>query len=428
MVSSTAIPWIEPLPSPILLVALDDARHVQANQRARARLGLAGGPCFAATALFAEDHEPGHLLKALRHAGHTGPGQMLLKNGDGSRAWFPFEAQQTEAAGRAYALIALGEPHEAHKPAPHGVPWQAAFDKAGVGIVLMDAECRFLNANQHWLDMFGYRAEELRALRHHDLPQYRDPFRFEDRMAALLRGEIEQYRAEKCYVSKAGLPFWGDLSVSALRDPQGGPLLIIGFLLDITARKRAEEQLHEANDLLEMRLLENLELQEQLSELAVRDALTGIFNRRYMEETLRRELSRTARECIPLSVVLMDIDHFKQLNDAHGHLAGDEMLKAMAGMLTRQMRSEDVACRYGGEEFVAILPGAPLEVAAQRAESWRAAFAALAVKHGENVLSGTLSLGVSEFPRHGTSADELLAQADGALYLAKRSGRNRVMV
>jgi diguanylate cyclase (GGDEF)-like protein/PAS domain S-box-containing protein len=306
--------------------------------------------------------------------------------------------------------------------------WKTLFDRAGVGIILLDRHCRFLDANRRWFDMFGYTAEELRSLEARMLAgegRYAKP---SDQFEALLRGEIDQYRTEKGYVRKDGTTFWGDLSVSVLRDGAGAPMYVLGFLIDISDHKRAEEKLQEANEQLEQQLSENQALQARLRDLAVRDSLTGLFNRRYMEETLKRELSRAARDRTALSLVMIDIDRFKTLNDTYGHQAGDRVLKELAALLQSQMRGEDIACRYGGEEFVAILPGASLRDAAQRAESWRRAFMALRIPYEEQLLGCTLSMGIAEYPRHGLTGSELLFQADSALYMAKRAGRNRVVL
>jgi diguanylate cyclase (GGDEF)-like protein len=193
-------------------------------------------------------------------------------------------------------------------------------------------------------------------------------------------------------------------------------------------RERLERQLHEANARLESQALENRALRERLGDLAVRDPLTGLFNRAYMEEALRRELAHSARDHRPLSLVIMDIDHFEQLNDDYGYRAGDRILKALADLLRDRMRGEGLACRFGSGEIVVILPRVPLQAAAQRAESWRTACQELKVDYEGAVLQCTLSLGVAEFPRHGATGDELLCQADSALYMAKRAGRNRVAV
>lgn len=144
-----------------------------------------------------------------------------------------------------------------------------------------------------------------------------------------------------------------------------------------------------------------------------------------MEETLERELSRAQRDIIPVSVVMLDIDHFKQLNDSYGHKAGDLVLQALAALLRAQSRRGDVACRFGGEEFVVVLPGASLLIAHERAEHWRVEFQKLVVTFGSLQLQATLSLGIAAFPQHGQTAESILDAADAALYRAKESGRNK---
>jgi len=197
---------------------------------------------------------------------------------------------------------------------------------------------------------------------------------------------------------------------------------------ELLERKRAEEELRGANARLQGQLAEIEELQAMLREQAIRDSLTGLFNRRYLTETLERELARASREGFPLSVVMIDVDHFKALNDAFGHRAGDLMLLALGNLLSAQTRHGDIACRYGGEEFVVVLPGAPLEKARARAEVWRAAFQEMRVPYEKAELKATLSLGLAAFPLYGTSGDDLLRLADKALYAAKRHGRNRLVV
>jgi diguanylate cyclase (GGDEF)-like protein len=195
---------------------------------------------------------------------------------------------------------------------------------------------------------------------------------------------------------------------------------------ELLDRRRAEDELRGANARLSGQLAEIEALQARLREQAVRDALTGLFNRRYLTETLQRELARCAREARPLSVVMLDVDHFKALNDASGHEAGDRVLQALSGLLAEQVRQEDVACRFGGEEFVIVLPGASAADAAARAEAWREAVLRLQVPHQDATLSVTVSMGVAERGA-GAHADDLLRRADQALYEAKRGGRNRVV-
>lgn len=175
--------------------------------------------------------------------------------------------------------------------------------------------------------------------------------------------------------------------------------------------------------------LANLRLHETLRNLSVRDPLTGLFNRRYMEESLEREVRRAARNKRPLGIIMLDIDHFKTFNDTFGHDAGDTLLRELGSSLQTYIRGEDVACRYGGEEFILILPDTTLDAARQRAEQLRAAVKELAIQHRSRRLkSVTISAGVALFPDHGTTADAVLRAADLALYKAKAEGRNRVVI
>jgi diguanylate cyclase (GGDEF)-like protein len=175
--------------------------------------------------------------------------------------------------------------------------------------------------------------------------------------------------------------------------------------------------------------LANLRLHETLRNLSVRDPLTGLFNRRYMEESLEREVRRAARSKRPLGIIMLDIDHFKEFNDTYSHEAGDTLLRELGSSLQTYIRGEDVACRYGGEEFILILPDTTLDAASQRAEQLRAAVQRLTLQHRSQSLKPvTISVGVALFPDHGGSGDDVLRAADAALYRAKADGRNRVVI
>ncbi len=169
-----------------------------------------------------------------------------------------------------------------------------------------------------------------------------------------------------------------------------------------------------------------LKLQKELEEQAIRDSLTGLYNRRFLDETLSRELSRAERDKYSVSVVMLDLDHFKMFNDTYGHDVGDMMLKQLGKLLSSQVRAGDIACRYGGEEFVVVMPKASLSVAKQRANDWRQKFATQVLIHQGEVLNATLSAGVAVFPLHGTSSEEIIRKADQAMYSAKAAGRNLV--
>ncbi|MBI3272175.1 MAG: diguanylate cyclase [Planctomycetes bacterium] len=173
--------------------------------------------------------------------------------------------------------------------------------------------------------------------------------------------------------------------------------------------------------------LANLNLRETLQNQSIRDALTGLYNRRYMEESLEREVRRAARGKKPLGVIMFDVDHFKRFNDTCGHAAADAVLRELGGLLRRVFRAEDIACRYGGDEYVVILPDAPLEHTRRRALELGAEARRIQVSHeGRTIGPITLSIGVAVYPEHGDAGGALLRSADGALYQAKREGRDRV--
>ena len=175
--------------------------------------------------------------------------------------------------------------------------------------------------------------------------------------------------------------------------------------------------------------LANIRLRETLHHQVVHDVLTGLFNRRYLEETLEREIYRGRRKGASLGLIMLDLDNFKHFNDTYGHEAGDHLLRTLGKFLADQVRREDVACRYGGEEFVLILAEASQEIVCQRAEDIRREFPKVPVLHRGQVLeSVTVSVGVAMFPEHGATGRDVLRAADDAMYRAKAQGRNRVVV
>jgi len=170
-----------------------------------------------------------------------------------------------------------------------------------------------------------------------------------------------------------------------------------------------------------------LNLRTKLENQSIRDSLTNLFNRHFMQISLERELARAARRKQVLAVLMLDVDHFKKFNDTHGHAAGDAVLKSMAEIFRTSIRTEDIACRYGGEEFTIILPDVTVAVAVDRAESIRRAVENLRLPIDKDVYGEfTVSIGIALFPEDGGASDLLLRRADQALYRAKRQGRNRV--
>ena len=175
--------------------------------------------------------------------------------------------------------------------------------------------------------------------------------------------------------------------------------------------------------------LANLRLRDALRDQSIRDPLTGLFNRRYMEESLEREIARATRSATPVAVLILDLDHFKKINDTYGHSAGDHVLRELGAILRYRSRTEDVAARHGGEEFMLMLPGMGKIDAVQRAEELRVAIGDIQLlDNGIDLPKVTVSIGVAVFPDHGYTADDLLRSADRALYRAKNSGRDRVVL
>ncbi len=173
--------------------------------------------------------------------------------------------------------------------------------------------------------------------------------------------------------------------------------------------------------------LSNLKLHETLRSQSIRDPLTGLFNRRFMEESLELELRRAIRNQRPLGVIMLDLDRFKHFNDTYGHEAGDTLLRELGILLQTNIRGEDIACRYGGEEFTLILPEGSAEVIGQRAEALREAIKRLDVLYrGQPLGRISASLGVAIFPKHGRTREALLHAADAALYQSKDAGGDHV--
>ena len=197
---------------------------------------------------------------------------------------------------------------------------------------------------------------------------------------------------------------------------------------DISDRKWLEHDLKYANKSLKNQLIEIENLRLELQEQAVRDALTNVYNRRFLSDVMERELAQAGRNEKPASVVILDIDFFKQFNDTYGHRCGDFVLQYIAKFMNDRIRRGDVLCRYGGEEFVIFMPNAPLDVAYQRAESLRDELSNAFIEYEGLHLKTSFSAGVAGFPVHGSTSDAILNAADTALYQAKNTGRNRVVM
>jgi diguanylate cyclase (GGDEF)-like protein len=239
------------------------------------------------------------------------------------------------------------------------------------------------------------------------------------------RQNLESLRAEIVRLRKVVKALMNRAARSASAETSNFGLFQTTIILEEQVRRKTEE--------LETALRENekinrafQEAQAKLREQAVRDPLTGLYNRHYLNEALARELSRARRQDLRMGVVLADIDHFKVVNDTYGHLAGDEVLRTAGALLQSNCRGYDISCRYGGEEFLLILYGLEPANAWKRSEQLRAALETTKILYDTSVIEVTASFGIAMFPAHGENGAALIAAADRALYKAKDGGRNRV--
>ena len=305
--------------------------------------------------------------------------------------------------------------------------FRALVESAPLAMITWNRQHRVTGWNRQAEDMFGWSESEVLG---RDFMTFMIPASASEHLqeifeAALGRGADS--RSLNSNLTKDGRTIEVEWHNTVVPGIDGRPDSVLSLAQDVTRRMQSQAALQEVNIKLRQRLDDIHELQVQLREQVMRDPLTGMYNRRYLDDALQAEIARTIRDRAPLSLMMIDIDHFKRVNDMHGHQAGDEVLKMLAGILRSEARRSDVACRYGGEEFLLLLPKMNVESARTRAERWRQMFAEMEVPVESGKLRCTLSIGIAVFPEHGSSAEDLLRNGDRALYLAKALGRNRVV-
>lgn len=223
-----------------------------------------------------------------------------------------------------------------------------------------------------------------------------------------------------------GRTFWAHVSCSLVRTEQA--VYVISGINDVTERKALEYSLQTANEALRRQVNEIESLQHGLREQAVRDPLTGLFNRRYLDDTLPRVLAHMRALDRPVAVLMLDADHFKRINDTWGHKSGDAVLAAIGRYLAQRFRTSDIVCRYGGEEFLIVMPDSDPVAAENKARTLCRELRRLPIDTAGQTLHVTLSIGVAFAPTHGEEAEAVVQAADLALYAAKRAGRDCVVV
>lgn len=280
-----------------------------------------------------------------------------------------------------------------------------AFRHAAIGMALVAPDGKWLRVNRSLCSMLGYTSEQLLSKSFQDITHPEDLDRDLVYVNRVLAGTIDTYQMEKRYFHRDGRIVDVLLSVSLVKERDGAPRFFISQIQDITRRKQVEREL----------LLVSRE-----------DALTGVANRRFFIEHATREMTRGERFREPQALMLLDIDHFKGINDAHGHDAGDEVLKAMAVACRKALREVDVFGRIGGEEFAVLLLNTDTDIARMIAERVRQSIEALSVGVASGDIRFTISIGLVSFWGGTNTLEDRLKTADEALYRAKEAGRNRI--
>lgn len=302
------------------------------------------------------------------------------------------------------------------------------------GVWLVDEASRTTFANQHMANLLGYSQDEMYGRHMFDFMDDEGRGICHRNMEVRRSGALDQNDFK--FVRKDGRQLWVLMDTNPVQSSTGAYAGALAMVTDITAKKAAEESLRAERQNLELRVKQRTQALEeanrQLADLATRDGLTGLFNHRHFQERLEHEIHRAHRYESTLSLLFIDVDHFKAYNDKHGHPEGDELLRSMGQLLlsggASLLRAADLAARYGGEEFVVVLPETALQGAGVVAERIRRAVATYPFRHPHPQPSGrvTISVGVAELASGADAKGRLLASADAALYRSKANGRNRV--
>jgi diguanylate cyclase (GGDEF)-like protein/PAS domain S-box-containing protein len=290
------------------------------------------------------------------------------------------------------------------------IRYRRLFEAAQDGILILDAETGMIDdVNPYLINMLGIPRKEFVSKKLWEVGAFKDIKASKDAFKVLQKKKYIRYKnlplkakgGELIQVEFVSNVYWA-----------GGKQVIQCNIRNITDRKKVEDALHRRHVLFR--------------EQSVRDHVTGLFNRRYMEETLERELLRASRKQCSLGIIMLDLDNFKRINDTYGHAAGDVILHELGILLLSHVRREDIPSRYGGDEFIIILPDASREIVQKRAEILRESVCNFQLQFEGVILDAvTISFGIATFPNDGSTGSAILRAADKALYFAKHEFRDR---
>jgi diguanylate cyclase (GGDEF)-like protein/PAS domain S-box-containing protein len=291
--------------------------------------------------------------------------------------------------------------------------YRRLFEAAQDGILILDAETGAIKDVNPFLEkLLGYTEDEFISKKLWEVGAFKDIKASKNAFLALQKNEYIRYK---------------DLPLRA----KNGQLIQVEFVSNVY--KEGHEKVIQCNirDISERKQVQDALRKNEaiLREQSVRDSLTGLFNRRYLEETLRREINRAARKNYTLGVIMLDIDYFKTINDTYGHHVGDLVLCDFSNVISRNIREEDIACRYGGDEFIIVLPDTSLQVTCERAEQLLSLTGQMQVQFEDCTISElSTSIGISFYPDNGKTKGDILKTADMALYSAKNNGRGCLVI
>lgn len=354
--------------------------------------------------------------------------ELMLQHRDGSEIPVDIALTPFEVGGQRFVASTIRDFRGRAHPRDTLRVQATALRSAANGIVITDRAGVITWANPAACAITGYAPEELvgRHTRMLKSGEHDDAF-YADLWSTVTRGAT--WSGTITNRRKDGTLYYEEQTIAPVVDESGAVTHFIAIKQDVTARRNADAALALAYAELEAKVSEIEALNRLLREQAIRDPLTGLYNRRYLMEALAHDISRAVRTQQPIAIASIDVDEFKQVNDTRGHAAGDEVLRVLADLLLAHVRAGDTVCRAGGEEFLVVMPGMPLDRARERAERWRQRFSELqvAVPAGPP-LRCTISVGLASRDADAVeSIDDTLARADESLYAAKRGGRNRVV-